>query len=240
MGVITGGQVRAAAADASTCLSPAVSTPNERKGHPVGSASRHGCQGGGMEEATVGLHQEGPWSREEFALLLRDLHRFHYPKLVKLAAIWLDGAGEDAVQDAFVDVWSRREHIRDPDKVLLYLRRAVVNRAMSELRHRRVARRLLPPPPAWGSTSTDEGRLLWSTTPSGTEEEALSHVGDQAIVCCLRRLSRQQGASVALRFYLDLSEKEIADVLRCSTGAVKKHTSRAMARLRPLLETNDD
>ena len=37
---------------------------------------------------------------------------------------------------------------------------------------------------------------------------------------------------IALRYYLDLSEAEIADTLGISTGAVKSHASRGAAALR--------
>ena len=40
---------------------------------------------------------------------------------------------------------------------------------------------------------------------------------------------------MALRYYLDLSEAEIADALGISRGAVKSHASRGAAALRLLL-----
>ena len=188
----------------------------------------------------MGLRNGGGWSEEQFRAVLCDLHRSHYAKLVGLAAIWVDAAGEDVVQDAYVHVWSSWEQIRDTDKVLPYLRRAVVNNAMSELRHRRVTRRLLPglsTPPA---DSEDAGRPLWSRRPQATEDDALGHMADDAIVRSVRRLAPQQSACVALRFYLDLSEKEIAEVRNISTGAVKVHISRGKGKLRKLLEANSD
>jgi DNA-directed RNA polymerase specialized sigma24 family protein len=45
---------------------------------------------------------------------------------------------------------------------------------------------------------------------------------------------------VGLRFYMDMSEKEIADVLGIGTGSVKKHTSRAMKKLAPTLGSTND
>jgi RNA polymerase sigma factor (sigma-70 family) len=188
----------------------------------------------------VGLRNGSGWSEEDFRSLLCDIHRSHYAKLVGLASIWVDAAGEDAVQDAYLHVWSSWERIRDAEKVLLYLRRAVVNNAMDELRHRRVTRRLLPGLSTPPTGNEDAGRPLWSRRPEATEDEALGHVADEAIVLCVRGLAPQQSACVALRFYLDLSEKEIADVRNISTGAVKVHISRAKERLRKLLEANGD
>lgn len=49
-----------------------------------------------------------------------------------------------------------------------------------------------------------------------------------------------QRAVVALRYYADLSEAETADILGVSVGTVKSRASRAMARLRELLEENEE
>jgi DNA-directed RNA polymerase specialized sigma24 family protein len=49
---------------------------------------------------------------------------------------------------------------------------------------------------------------------------------------------------IALRYYLDLSESQIADTLGISNGAVKSHASRAAAALRtslgPLMSEMED
>jgi RNA polymerase sigma factor (sigma-70 family) len=46
------------------------------------------------------------------------------------------------------------------------------------------------------------------------------------------RLPKRQRMTISLRYLSGLSESEIADVLRCSTGTVKQHTSRGVAALR--------
>ena len=62
----------------------------------------------------------------------------------------------------------------------------------------------------------------------------------RAVIDALARLPRRQREVLALRYYLDLSEREIAETLRISQGAVKSHASRGAAALRrslsPLLE----
>ena len=60
------------------------------------------------------------------------------------------------------------------------------------------------------------------------------------MIDALARLPRRQREVLALRYYLDLSEREIAETLGISPGAVKSHASRGADALRrslsPLLE----
>ena len=48
----------------------------------------------------------------------------------------------------------------------------------------------------------------------------------------MQSLPRQQRAAVVLRYYEDLTEAQTAEVLGCSIGTVKSHTSRAISALR--------
>jgi RNA polymerase sigma factor (sigma-70 family) len=52
----------------------------------------------------------------------------------------------------------------------------------------------------------------------------------------MRSLPQRQREVLALRYYLELSEAEIAETLGISRGAVKSHASRGAATLRTLLE----
>ena len=51
----------------------------------------------------------------------------------------------------------------------------------------------------------------------------------------MRALPDRQREVLALRYYLDLSEAEIADALGIARGSVKAHASRGAATLRALL-----
>jgi RNA polymerase sigma factor (sigma-70 family) len=58
------------------------------------------------------------------------------------------------------------------------------------------------------------------------------------VLRALRELPLRQREVLALRYYLDLSEAEIAETLGISRGAVKSHASRGSAALRTLLDVH--
>ncbi|WP_049794842.1 sigma-70 family RNA polymerase sigma factor [Micromonospora aurantiaca (nom. illeg.)] len=64
-----------------------------------------------------------------------------------------------------------------------------------------------------------------------TDETALR----LSVVGALRRLTTRQRAVVVLRHYEDLTEAQVAEVLGCSVGTVKRHGHEAVRRLRNLV-----
>ncbi len=127
---------------------------------------------------------------------------------------------EDLLQTAFLRVarhWSRA--LDNPDA---YTRRVLVNLAHDHARRRRrhpespapELERLSTAQPAAESTIETRGELL----------------------SALRALPERQRATVVLRFWEDLSVAETASLLGCSEGTVKSTTSKALARLRHVLD----
>jgi RNA polymerase sigma-70 factor (sigma-E family) len=162
------------------------------------------------------------WTADE---ALEQLYAAHWRGLVRLSVLLVrdQGVAEEVTQDAFVAVHARWSRLRDPDKALAYLRQAVVNRSRSALRHRAVVER----------------HARRRTTPlveAGADQAALVDDRRAAVLDALRLLPQRQREVLALRYYLDLSEAEIADTLGISRGAVKSHASRGAATLRTLLE----
>ena len=128
---------------------------------------------------------------------------------------------EEVVQDAFVAMHGAWRRLQDPDRALAYLRQSVVNGARSSLRRREVATRHAPRP------SPDE---------ASAEHGAMVALDHAEVLAALRTLPVRQREVLVLRYYVDLSEADIADALGISRGAVKSHASRGMAALRTTLE----
>jgi RNA polymerase sigma-70 factor (sigma-E family) len=158
---------------------------------------------------------------------LERLYDAHYVRLVRLAVLLLgdQGRAEDVVQDSFVAVYRRWEQLGEDTDVPAYLRQTVVNRSRSALRHLSVVAKHPPHAPV------DE---------PGADHDVLRKARRRAVIDGLAALPRRQREVLALRYYLDLSEKEIAETLGISPGAVKSHASRGAEALRrslsPLLE----
>jgi len=154
---------------------------------------------------------------------ITEIYGAHYRSLVRLATLLVHdvATAEEVVQDSFVALHAGLHRLRDSDKTLSYLRAAVVNRSRSVLRHRVVVDRNAPKP-APDMPSAEHG--------------ALALIERSSVVAALRSLPERQREVVVLRFYADLSEAQIAAAMGITRGAVKSHTSRAMAALRSVLE----
>jgi RNA polymerase sigma-70 factor (sigma-E family) len=152
-----------------------------------------------------------------------ELYAAHYQRLVRLSVLLVRDVetAEEVVQDSFVAMHGRWRKLREPDNGLAYLRQTVVNRSRSVLRHRGVRERHTP------HVVPDQ---------RGADEDALVAERRRQVLDALRGLPGRQREVLALRYYLDLSEAEIAETLGISRGAVKSHASRGAAALRHLLE----
>jgi RNA polymerase sigma-70 factor (sigma-E family) len=124
--------------------------------------------------------------------------------------------GEDLLQTALAKAYLRWSQLGAAGQHPLgYVRRIIVNENASLWRR------------AWKrrERSTD-------AVPEPDVVDATSVDGTWAMV---QALPRQQRAAIALRFYADLTVAETATAMGCSEGAVKTHTSRAIAKLKDAL-----
>lgn len=151
------------------------------------------------------------------------LFHAHHRRLVGLAALLVDdhGTAEEIVQDAFESLYKRWGGLRDAGSAIAYLDRSVVYAARSSLRRRYVAR--AHPLPEAGTVPSAEHYGVDSGTRAALSE-------------AIRALPRRQREVIVLRYYLDLSEAEIASWLGVSPGSVKRHAFRATESLHKRME----
>ena len=148
---------------------------------------------------------------------LEELYRVQVAPLQRLAFLLTSDhhLAEDITQQAFVRFYRRFLTLRDPAAAPAYLRRTVVNLARSLHRRGRREREHLEAQQPPSETAAD----------AGVEDHDM-------VVRTLASLPYRQRAAIVLRFYEDLTERQAAEVLGCSTAAMKSLTARAMASLR--------
>lgn len=128
------------------------------------------------------------------------------------------GAAEDLLQGALERTYRHWRRIGG-EAPEAYIRRALVNAAISRRRRRRFQEVPLLIDGAW----TADGSIA-------DHAEALSQ--RDGLIRALLTLPPRQRAVIVLRYLDDLSEAEVATTLGCSLGSVKSHASRGLARLR--------
>lgn len=153
------------------------------------------------------------------------LYRAHWDSLVRLAWLMIRdrSVAEEIVADALVALHARLGRLEGELNLPAYLRRSVINGCRSVGRRRVLERAHLLREASVVARSGD--------APSA-EAIVLDRVGREAMVHALAELPRRQREVLVLRYYLDLSEQQIAETLEISTGSVKSHAHRGLAALR--------
>jgi len=127
---------------------------------------------------------------------------------------------EDLVQEVLARLhlqWKRIERMQAPEA---YVRTAVVRQYLSWRRRR-------------ASTEQIVAELPDRIDPNNLEQELVAR---DEVWALLSVLPRAQRAVLVLRFYGDLNDDEIATLLGCAQPTVRAHASRALARLRSVIQ----
>lgn len=142
------------------------------------------------------------------------------------------GHAEDLLQTALLRTVRNWRRARDAPEA--YVRRVIVNLAHDRLRS--FGRRPRETPLA----TDDDGHALAAARDVGAHIHGVESAGERLddrhrLVGALARLPMAQRKVVVLRFFADLSVAQTAELLGCSEGTIKSHTSRALGQLRGLL-----
>lgn len=165
-----------------------------------------------MAVADTGWHL-GP--ADDVPLTFTAFDRAARPGLVRYAALLCGSpsTADDLVQEVLVRVHRRWSLISgDPTS---YARVAVTREFLSWRRQR--WRTVVP----WGDTP-----------PEVLAVETIDDGPDPVLWAAVQQLPRQQRASLVLRYYLEHTDVETAEILGCRPGTVRTHLSRALGTLR--------
>lgn len=158
----------------------------------------------------------------------REFVEVRYGELLRTAYLLTGSqhAAEDLVQNALLRTMRRWRTVQEP---MAYVRRVMVNDRLSVWR-RIGSRELLAG--VIGEWGRDRGRVV--------RDPAETVVVRDELLEALERLPARMRTVLVLRFWDDLPEAQIAELLGCAVGTVKSQISRGLTRLRAVLPRSAD
>lgn len=160
---------------------------------------------------------------------LAALYATSYTPLVRLATLLGADDPENVVAEAFYQLYRRWPKLRDAGLADSYVKSVVCNLTRMRIRHLQVVRRhvqvILGQERAVGGNATS------------AEVLALRHEDQRVLVQTLQRLPSRQREALVLRHWMDLPEREMAQIMGISAGSVKTHLRRGIAALTKAMET---
>jgi RNA polymerase sigma-70 factor (sigma-E family) len=163
-------------------------------------------------------------AREEFGRFVAD----SADELLRTGflVVWDLAEAEDLVQECLFRVARRWPRVRSMEHPKAYARQILVNLALDGAKRRHRHR-----------SELDLGnRLVMEDRHDAAAAHALGMVETTSeLVDALGALAPRQRATLVLRYFEDLSEAQVAEIIGCSVGTVKSTTSRALERLRKTL-----
>jgi RNA polymerase sigma-70 factor, ECF subfamily len=134
---------------------------------------------------------------------------------------------EDVVQDSFVQFYQHAKYFDESRPFEPYFMRSVVNAALNYIKREKNKRPFLE------DNICELERVLQQA--ASIEEQVVFDTLKWQIKEALAELSPRQRAVIVQRYYLEMSEKEMSEVLDCPYGTVKWLLNAARTRLRSLL-----
>jgi RNA polymerase sigma-70 factor (ECF subfamily) len=152
-----------------------------------------------------------------------------YPQSVRTAFLILGNRldAEDAVQEAFLRAWKFRDSLSKQSSFKPWLYRVVVNTCNSKLRQEI---------PHRDRRSADEDLAGLPARDDAPERIALSN----DVMVALKDLPVHLRVVIVLRYYADLSERDIATAIGRKPGTVKSrlHEARRLLAVHPALRSD--
>ena len=161
---------------------------------------------------------------ENFDITYKALFRRYYPSLIFYATRLVgEEEAEDVVQDVFVELWKRKDHIEIGDQIQAFLYRAVYTRALNVLKHR----------------SVEDGYCVAMEEINQRRAEFYQPDNNELrreIHDAINELPDKCKEGFKLSYLHDMKNKEIADILGVSLRTVEAHMYKALKYLRGRLD----
>ncbi len=139
-------------------------------------------------------------------------------------------AAEDVRQQVFAEVWQRADsYDRERAGLLTWVLMMARSRAIDHMRRRRHTPE--PREPARVASLADARTARVSPTDMMIERWRVAHL--------LKQIPRDEAELLRMRFYEDLSQTEIAGRTEIPLGTVKMRMTRALTRLRDLIDEEE-
>jgi RNA polymerase sigma factor (sigma-70 family) len=195
----------------------ATSTTNSVEGRPLEASD--------SDTRLVELARRG--DADAFGLLVQR-HQDVAFRVAYVIAGEVDDA-QDVAQDAFVKAYAALSRFRADAPFRPWLLQIVANEARN--RRRSTGRRAHL---ALRAAAEERNAASGDAAPS-PEAAALADEERRALLAAMDGLRKEERQAIAFRYFLELSEAEMADALGCARGTVKSRLSRALAHLREIL-----
>jgi RNA polymerase sigma-70 factor, ECF subfamily len=188
-----------------------------------------------VNTAISGDSDRGLWDRlrkgdqQAFECIFRE----HYPALIRFAKLQVRerSEAEDIVHDVFLRIWRDRERLGESSSPRAYLLRAVRNRAIDVLRHRKLVRRWFEP-----LEQGSRGDAIANLRDGKAQGDAASLAElDAAIREAVADLPERCRTAFLLCRDQGLSYSDAARVMKVSPATVKTQMARALASLKEAL-----
>lgn len=180
--------------------------------------------------ATVAA-EKPTWTAEDEARreFVERIYHAEAVSLVRLARVFTDdrNGAEDIVQEAFIRLFHSADRITNRSKSAAYLRSIVLNLARDQNRRGLMSLR-------------HQDAMIDRRTPEQPFEQVARTESKAEVLEALGSLSPRQRDCLVLRYYMELSEKEIAGTLDISPNSVKTHCRRGLESLASRLEVTGD
>ncbi|WP_423129642.1 RNA polymerase sigma factor [Gaoshiqia sp. Z1-71] len=136
----------------------------------------------------------------------------------------------DSIQDLFFELASKREKLSATDNILFYLLKSLRIKIFNNLRKNRYVSSAIRP------DQLDEFRLEYSTDADAEEKELrIDRLSD-----AINQLPPRQKETIYLKFYKNLSNAEVAEVMQVNYQSVSNSIQKAIQKLKVLLESDTE